>query len=170
MSLRLILIHFIYRVVFGVGIAAIMWVGGHFVYSRTYPLYAMSRLKHHPDNTTGVSDIQWIQWMLQEQPGTLQAVPLHRSDATVAIASHRNKFANELQNLRVGDEIQVLTPEGIFGYFVTTIEIVDPSESRGLDAPGPSQLIISTTYSSPLGNPVPQRFIVRARPQREMKN
>jgi Sortase (surface protein transpeptidase) len=167
MSLRLILIHFIYRVVFGVGIAAIMWAGGHLVYSRTYPLYAMSKLKQHPDNATGVSDIQW---MSQEQPGTLQAVPLHRSNAAVAIASHRNKFANELQNLRVGDEIQVLTPEGIFGYFVTTIEIVDPSESRGLDAPGPSQLTISTTYSSPLGSAAPQRFIVRARPQREMKN
>ena len=167
MSLRLILIHFIYRVVFGVGIAAIMWVGVHLVYSRTYPLYAISKLKNHPENMTGVSDIQWSS---TPQPGTLPAVPLHRSDAAVAIASHRNKFATEIQNLRVGDEIQVLTPEGIFGYFVTTIEIVDPSESQGPEAPGHSQLTISTTYSSPLGSTAQQRFIVRARPQREMKN
>jgi len=168
MSLRLILIHFIYRVVFGVGIAAIMWVGGQLVYSRTYPLYAISKLKNRPDNRTGVSDIQLLS--SPPQPGTLPAVPLHRSDAAVAIASHRNKFATEIQNLRVGDEIQVLTPEGIFGYFVTTIEIVDPSESQGPEAPGHSQLTISTTYSSPLGSTAQQRFIVRARPQREMKN
>lgn len=167
MSLRLILIHFIYRVVFGVGIAAIMWVGGHLVYSWTYPFYAVSRVKNHPDNRTGVSDFQL--WP-QAQPGTLQAVPLYRSDAAIATASHRNKFANELQNLRAGDEIQVQTPEGLFGYFVTTIEIVDPSQSRGPEQPGPSQLTISTTYTSPLGGAAPQRFIVRARPLREMKN
>jgi len=167
MSLRLLLIHFIYRVIFGVGIAAIMWVGGHFVYSRTYPLYAMSRLKHHPDNTTGMSDIHLLS---QTSPGTIQAVPLHRSDAGGAIAAHRNIARNALQNIRVGDEIQVLTPEGLFGYFVTTIEIVDPAESRGPETPGRPQLIISTTYPSPLGNAAPQRFILRARPQRDMKN
>jgi len=53
------------------------------------------------------------------------------------------------------DEIQILTPEGISGYFVTTIEIVDPSGPRVLEAPGHSQLTIVTTHSSPPGSAEP---------------
>jgi LPXTG-site transpeptidase (sortase) family protein len=163
MSLRLILMHVIYRVIFGVGIATLMWAGGQFVYSRTYPWYAVSTIKHHPENMTGGSDMSDIQLLPRAQSGTLQAVPLHRSNAAVPIGSHRNTFGNELQNIRVGDEIQVVTPEGILGYFVTTIEIADPSNSSGLQGPGPSQLTIATSYPSPGGSAAPQRFIIRAR-------
>jgi hypothetical protein len=165
MSLRLILMHVIYRVIFGVGIATLMWVGGQFVYSRTYPLYAASRIKHHPENMTAGSDIRVsdIQLLPLAQPGTLQAVPLHRSNTAVPIGSRRDKSANELQNIRVGDEIQVVTPEGIFGYSVTTIEIADPSDARGLKASLPSQLTIAVSYPSPSRSAAPQLFIIRAR-------
>jgi len=172
MSLRLILMHVLYRVIFGVGIATLMWVGGQFVYSRTYPLYAGTSIPHHPENTTGVSDTELsnIQLLSRAQPDALRAVPLRRSDAAVPFASHRHKFANELQNMHVGEEIQVVTSEGIFGYVVTTIEIADPSDSRGVEAPGHSQLTLITTSLSSVGSATPQRFIVHARPRREMKN
>lgn len=57
MSLRLILIHFIYRIIFGAGIAAIMWVGGQLVYTKTNQWFAMSKFKNRTDVTTDMSGI-----------------------------------------------------------------------------------------------------------------
>jgi len=39
-----------------------------------------------------------------------------------------------------------------------------------VEAPGHSQLTLSTTSLSSVGSATPQRFIVLARPRREMKN
>jgi LPXTG-site transpeptidase (sortase) family protein len=214
MSLRLILIHFIYRVVFGVGIAALMWVGGHFVYAKTYQLYAMPKLKNDPDITTGMSDIQSshaplrsrnlrhglespgreVPNMLREAlnekdenpsgiatghfdgtlPGRLagrqRTTPFRNGDGKFADAGHRMAFVRDLQPLRVGDTIQLSTPRGTFGYFVTTIEVIDPSEPRIFEYPDLSELTIVTTPPFPFVGAVPQQFVVRARPQNEVKN
>jgi sortase (surface protein transpeptidase) len=79
-------------------------------------------------------------------------------------------FSSELQNLHVGDEIQISTPEGIFRYFVTTIEIADPSGSRVRKSPGHPELTIMTTPRFPNVGAVPQQFIVHARPENELEN
>jgi len=166
MSLRLILIHFIYRIVFGVGIAALVWVGGNLVYAKTYQLYAMSKIKTDPVIPTGISDLQL--------PTRLQANPRRASrrisNGVLGNEAHLDAFSSELQNLHVGDEIQISTPEGIFGYSVTTIEIAGPSGSRVRKSPSHSELTIMTTPRFPYVGAVPQQFIVHARPQKELEN
>jgi len=162
MSFRLILIHFMYRVIFGVGIAALMWVGGHLIYANVYQVYAMSSFRKLPDIkqrpiTTGLPEIY------------LSPIPQRISSGMHADAFRRDSFARQLRSIQVGDEIQVSTPEGILGYFVTTVEIV-PTESGALKSSGPSELTITTTSPFPFVGATPQRFIVHARPQSELKN
>ena len=60
MSFRLILIHFIYRVVFGVGIAALMWVGGNLIYAKTYQFYAKPEFIKHPEAANIVSGMRLL--------------------------------------------------------------------------------------------------------------
>jgi hypothetical protein len=57
MSLRLLLIHFIYRIVFGVGIAAIIWAGAHLVYVKTFPLRGITGFKSEPLIMNGMPDL-----------------------------------------------------------------------------------------------------------------
>jgi len=212
MSLRLILIHFIYRVVFGVGIAALMWVGGHFVFAQTYQWHAMSRFKNDPGSTTGMSDFRLpsrvplrslrlrpgleipdreppSDMVLESDenvpeaatgpfratlPGRLagagRTTSFQLGDEKVADDRHRNAFDRQLHSLHVGDTIQLSTPRGSFGYFVTTIEVIDPSEPPISKSPGHSEIRIITTSSSPSAGAMPQQFVVHARPQDELSN
>jgi hypothetical protein len=57
MNLRLLVIHFIYLIVFGVGIAAIMWAGAHLVYVKTFPSRGISGLKSERLIMNGMSDL-----------------------------------------------------------------------------------------------------------------
>jgi len=57
MSLRLLLIHFIYRIVFGVGIAAIIWAGAHLVYVKAFPPRGISGFKSEPLIMNGMPDL-----------------------------------------------------------------------------------------------------------------
>jgi hypothetical protein len=170
MSFRLILIHFIYRVVFGVGIAALMWVGGNLVYAKTYQFYAKPELKKHSETANTVSEMR-----LSESPfrraDSLQHLRIsqHISDGMPVDSPDRDDFPRSLRNIRVGDEIQVSTPEGLFGYFVTTVEIV-PTESRTSKSSGNTELTITTTSPFPFVGATPQRFIVHAMLQNESKN
>jgi hypothetical protein len=162
-----------------------MWVGGHFVYAKTYRLYAMSRLKNDPGITgdiqlssdvpprspeTGIATGIFAGTLSRRLSGTLQATPLRSDNEILGNVVHRNALALEHQNIRIRDTIQLSTREGIFRYFVTTVEIVDPSESGVPDSPGHSELTIITTHSFPSVSAVPQRFIVHARPENEMEN
>jgi hypothetical protein len=168
MNFRLIVIHLIYRVVFGAGIAALMWVAGNFLYAKTYPLYA-TPVKLHPEMTSG-SDMR----LLAPVPPrgvdrNSLSIPTRISNGMHSDAAYRDGISRELRNIRAGDEIQVSTPEGTFGYFVTTVEIV-PSESRPGKSSRDSELTITATSPFPLAGPSRQRFIVHARLQSELKN
>jgi hypothetical protein len=195
MSLRLILIHFIYRIVFGVGIAAIMWVGGQFVYAKTCQRYAMSRINNHPDIASGVTDIPLSPQaplrsgilvtvpdaMEGKNPsgnlagrfsGRIQKAPLRNSDEKFDEGTESGPFFRDFQDIRLGDTIQFSTPEGTFGYFVTTIEMIDPSEPLppALESYGHSELTIIASRRFPFTGAVPQQFVVHARPQSRLKN
>lgn len=200
MSLRLILIHFIYRVIFGIGIAALLWVGGQLLYAMTHQLYAMSEFKPHPGIANSMADIPlWSSPPLQsgdlvgrlDNPerglsllvlegvevntlgvatGRVPETPLPGSDGNLAPAAHRDTFFCELRNIHVGGTIRLSTPRGTFGYVVTTTEIVDPSETRVLESRGDSELTLITCYPYPFVGPASQRFIVHARHPVEVKN
>jgi len=168
MNFRLIVIHLIYRVVFGAGIAALMWVAGNFLYAKTFPLY-VTPAKIHPEMTSGPD----IRLLAPDPPRGVDrktlSIPTRISNGMHSDAAYRDGISRDLRNVRVGDEIQVSTSEGIFGYFVTTVEIV-PSESRPGKSPRDSELTITATSPFPLVGPSPQRFIVHARLQSELKN
>ena len=177
MSLRLILIHFIYRIVFGVGIAAIMWVGGQFVYAKAYQRYALSTFKNRPGIQTGTTDIP-VSSTFEVQNGILamglpERLPratLHESVGRFDDRNEPDPFFRDFQNIEVGDSIQLSTSRGTFRYFVTTIEIIDPSEPRILESPGHSELTIFTSRRIPISGAAPQQFVVHARPLGQLKN
>lgn len=170
MSLRLILIHFIYRFVFGVGIAALMWVGGQFVYARAYLPY-----QRHATSSSQVSPQTPFQngFLVTELPGQFETAPLRHSVRKVDDVTEADPFDHfflDFRDLRVGDTIQFSTPEGTFGYFVTTVEMIDPSEPRILESPAHSELTIIASRPFPLAGTAPQQFVVHARPRSRVKN
>jgi hypothetical protein len=148
MSFRLIFIHFMYRIVFGVGIAALVWVGGNLVYAKTYQLYAISKIKTDPVIPTGISDLQ-LPMQLQSTP---RRTSRRISNGVLGNEAHLDAFSSELQNLHVGDVI------------------AGPSGSRVRKSPSHSELTIMTTPRFPYVGAVPQQFIVHARPQNELEN
>jgi len=169
MSFRLIVIHFIYRVVFGVGIAALMWVGGNLIYAKTYQAYAAAKFKRHPETNVPFGR-QWLSQDPLRDTNHRQSLSIsQRISNGMPVDAVPRPDALELRNIRVGDEIQVSTAEGVFGYFVTTVEIA-PSGSRTLKSSGHSELTITTTYPFPVVGATPQQFIVHARLQSELKN
>ena len=97
--------------------------------------------------------------------GHVPGTSLPGSNGNVVIAAHRDTFFRELRNIHAGNTIQLSTPRGTFGYSVTNIEIVNPSETRVLESRGHSELTLITCYPFSFLGTAPQRFIVHARPQ-----
>ncbi|HET9129626.1 MAG TPA: hypothetical protein VFO86_01695 [Terriglobia bacterium] len=162
MSLRLILIHFIYRFVFGVGIAAIMWVGGQFVFAKAYQHHAVSNVLSPPQTPLQNGRL------VTELPRPLKTAPLRSSVENFdggTVVGPFDHFFHDFRELRVGDTIRFSTPGGTFGYFVTTLEIIDSTERRIQESPGHSELTIIASRPSPFAGAVPQQFVVHARPQ-----
>jgi sortase A len=101
--------------------------------------------------------------------GHVPGTPLPGSDGNFAVAAHRDTFFRELRNIRAGDTIRFSTHEGTFRYFVTTTEIVEPSETRVLKFHGGAELTLITCYPFSFVGAAPQRFIVHARPRPDLE-
>ncbi len=83
----------------------------------------------------------------------------------ILVSGHRDTHFRSLQQLGVGDRIEVETIRGVFGYAVTGTRVVDAREARVSADSGPEQLLLVTCY--PFDSPIaggPLRFVVTAVP------
>jgi len=88
-------------------------------------------------------------------------LPWHRG-GNVGLAAHRDGLFSALKNIRMDDEVRVVTPRGEYFYRVRKTRIVNPEDVWVLaPTPTPSVTLITCYPFSYVGH-APQRFIVQA--------
>jgi sortase A len=104
------------------------------------------------------SDARTLRLAVGHIPGT--AWPGESGNS--GLAAHRDTFFRRLGDIRPGDEVRVVTPDGIFRYEVSGTKVVKPSDVWVLDPTERPVLTLVTCYPFTFVGSAPQRFIVRA--------
>lgn len=95
--------------------------------------------------------------------GHLPDTPMPWEQAgNAAFAAHRDGLFRPLRNIRVNDEIKVVTSRGEFLYRVNKMHVVDPSDVSVLAPTKDATLTLITCYPFSFVGHAPQRFIVQA--------
>jgi sortase A len=95
--------------------------------------------------------------------GHLPDTPLPwQQNGNVALAAHRDGLFRPLKNIRLNDEVRVVTAQGEFSYRVRKTQIVDPDDVWVI-APTPTPtLTLITCYPFSFVGHAPHRFVVQA--------
>jgi len=96
--------------------------------------------------------------------GHVPGTPLPGTVGNVAIAAHRDTFFRNLEGIRPGDSIQVVTVRRTYDYIVASTEVVDPDDIHVMESRGRPELTLITCYPFYFVGPAPKRFIVHAQP------
>ena len=83
-------------------------------------------------------------------------------DGNIGIAGHRDSFFRGLQNLVVGDRIEIVSPKKTSSYIVKQIEIVWPDDVRVLGPRAVSGITLITCYPFYYVGRAPRRYVVEA--------
>ncbi len=104
-------------------------------------------------------DTRTLRGAVGHVPGT--ALPGETGNA--AFAAHRDTFFRALKGVRVGDEVTITAPDGVYRYVVTGTRIVEPSDISVLDPSAGKTLTLVTCYPFDYVGSAPKRFIVSGR-------
>ena len=82
----------------------------------------------------------------------------------IAISGHRDSFFRVLKDIKLGDRIEMQTPEGLEDFEVSEITIVDALEVSVLDPTDTTVLTLITCHPFYYEGYAPDRYIVKATP------
>jgi sortase A len=99
---------------------------------------------------------------LRRAVGHIPGTPLPGQTGNVALSAHRDTFFRALRNIHKDDEITLTTLHGSYRYRVNSTQVVEPQDTRALDATADNILTLVTCYPFYFVGPAPKRFIVRA--------
>jgi sortase A len=99
---------------------------------------------------------------LRHAVGHIPGTPLPGQQGNVALAGHRDTFFRGLRNIHKDDEITLTTLHGSFSYRVDSTQVIEPKDTKVLDATADDFLTLVTCYPFYFVGPAPKRFIVRA--------
>jgi len=99
---------------------------------------------------------------LRRAVGHIPGTPLPGQRGNVAITGHRDTFFRPLRNIRKEDEIRLTTLSGSYRYWVDSIKVVEPEDTKVLADSDDAILTLVTCYPFYFVGPAPKRFIVRA--------
>ena len=99
---------------------------------------------------------------LNRGSGHVTGTSLPGEGGNVAIAAHRDGFFRSLENIEIGDEIELTTLEGQQIFRVSALDIVDPLNVSVLDPTEDTAITLITCYPFHYIGAAPDRFIVRA--------
>ena len=88
-------------------------------------------------------------------------LPWHRR-GNVALAAHRDGLFRRLENIRVDDEVRMVTPRGEYLYRVKKTRIVNPDDVSVLAPTATPTITLITCYPFSFVGNAPQRFVVQA--------
>jgi sortase A len=80
----------------------------------------------------------------------------------VVIAGHRDTFFRPLRRIEAGDEIVLETTAETYHYRVSSVDVVDPSDTSVLQSHEKDELTLVTCYPFSYLGRAPKRFIVHA--------
>jgi len=100
---------------------------------------------------------------LRRAVGHLPRTPFPGEKGNVVLAGHRDSFFRNLKSVRLGDRVQISTPDGVFEYQVVSRNIVKPTQTEVLSNTRNPVLTLVTCYPFTYVGHAPNRFIVRAR-------
>jgi sortase A len=87
----------------------------------------------------------------------------------IGIAGHRDGFFRGLKNVEVGDAIELETPNGTDRYIVDQVQIVAPEDTSVLRPRSVASVTLVTCYPFHFIGSAPQRYVVTASLNREIK-
>jgi sortase A len=97
--------------------------------------------------------------------GHISGTAFPGESGNIGLAGHRDTFFRRLRDIRVGDEIRIVTPGETYTFKVEDTSIVKPRDTWVLnDTPTPV-LTLVTCYPFTYVGSAPNRFIVRANQQ-----
>jgi sortase A len=99
---------------------------------------------------------------LNRAVGHIEDTAVPGTDGNSGIAGHRDSFFRGLQNIAVGDAIELETLKGTETYRIERTWIVDPDDVSVLDPTPARSITLVTCYPFYFVGSAPQRFIVRA--------
>jgi sortase A len=82
----------------------------------------------------------------------------------IGLSGHRDSYFRPLKDVKLGDSIEMLTPEGIQYFEVSDISIVDALDVSVLDPTDTTVLTLITCHPFYYQGYAPDRYIVRATP------
>jgi LPXTG-site transpeptidase (sortase) family protein len=94
--------------------------------------------------------------------GHVRGTALPGQHGNVVVAAHRDTLFRRLEDVRAGDALRFVTPEGNYEYAVTGFEVVAPSRVDVLRPRAPREATLVTCYPFGFVGPAPLRFVVRA--------
>ena len=94
--------------------------------------------------------------------GHVPGTALPGEPGNVVIAGHRDTLFRSLAEVRPGDAVRLLTPDGAFAYAVTHVEVVEPTRLDVLEPRSPREATLVTCYPFSYVGKAPLRFVVRA--------
>lgn len=77
-------------------------------------------------------------------------------------AGHRDSFFRPLRNIAMDDRIRVTVPPHTYEYRVSSVRIVEPTETSVLQAESSEELTLITCYPFRWIGPAPKRLVVKA--------
>ena len=99
---------------------------------------------------------------LARAAGHIEDTSLPGPQGNIGIAGHRDTIFRALRRAQLGDEFDLVTPEGEYRYRVTRTLIVDPDDVYVLDPTGTPTLTLVTCWPFEFIGHAPKRFIVQA--------
>ena len=99
---------------------------------------------------------------LKVAAGHLPDTPLPWEFGNSAVAGHRDSFFRPLSQVKMNDNLRLVTPHGEFHYVVSSMRIVKPDDLSVLAQNGRSALTLVTCYPFSYVGRAPKRFIVHA--------
>jgi sortase A len=100
--------------------------------------------------------------MLRLGVGHIESTPLPWEPGNSGIAGHRDTFFRDLKDVRMNDEIEFQTADGLFHYQVDWVKVVAPDDTSVLTPSSETALTLVTCYPFYFVGPAPNRFVVRA--------
>jgi sortase A len=102
------------------------------------------------------------QHTLRRAVGHLPGTALPGEAGNLVVAAHRDTFFRALKDVRPGDRVRFVTPDGEFEYTVTSLDVVAPTETDVVAQGARPEATLITCYPFGFVGPAPQRFVVRA--------
>jgi sortase A len=100
---------------------------------------------------------------LQYGVGHIAGTAFPGSPGNVGLAGHRDRCFRQLKDARIGDRIEIATPDGLFHYRIASLSVVRPHQTEVLAGSEESKLTLITCYPFNYLGRAPRRLVVEAR-------